>query len=173
VWSAAAAAAFRAAGPAGRVLYTSRDAAVLDSVQARVKRVEVLSEAAARQLAAQVAGVPVNALPAEAERVIAGTGRVALAVALVAAAARGGANWAEVAAELDRGAEVFADPPYANTFKAMQVATGALDPELAKAYLSLAVFPPDTRIPLAAVARYWRRLRGRSPKQAARDTWPA
>jgi hypothetical protein len=169
VWSAAAAAAFCVVGPAGRVLYTSRDAAVLDAVGARVERVQVLSEAAAGQLAARVAGVPAVALPAAAGRVIAGTGRVALAVALAAAAVRGGKSWQEVAAELDRGAEIFGDHPYASTFKAMQVATGALDAELAAAYLSLAVFPADTRIPLAAVGRYWRRLRGSSAEQAARE----
>jgi WD domain, G-beta repeat len=116
-----------------------------------------------------VAEVPADALPAAADRVIAGTGRVALAVALAAAAVRGGASWAEVAAELDRGAAIFGDHPYANTFKAMQVATRALDPDLAAAYLSLAVFPADTRIPIAAAARYWGRLRGSSPEQAERD----
>src|SRR5262249_37309566 len=90
-------------------------------------------------------------------------------VALTGAAVRGGASWPEVAAELDRGAAIFADHPYANTFTAMQVATGALDPDLAAAYLSLAVFPADTRIPLAAVARYWQRLRGSSPEQTELD----
>jgi predicted ATPase len=42
VWSTAAAAAFRAAGPNGRVLYTTRSADVLRGVGADVERVEVL-----------------------------------------------------------------------------------------------------------------------------------
>ena len=91
---------------------------------------------------------------------LAATGRVALGVALVGAAVRGGATWPQLAAELDRGGETFLDHPYANTFKALQAATAALDPGLAAAYTSLAVYPPDTRIPVAAVSRYWGRLRG-------------
>ena len=83
VWSAAAAQAFRVTGPRGRVLYTTRDPAVLASVHAAAEQVGVLSPPAARQLLADVAGVPTGALPAgEVARVLAATGRVALAVAL-------------------------------------------------------------------------------------------
>ena len=115
-----------------------------------------VSGSAARQLLASIAGVPAGALPdGEVARVLAATGRVALAVALVGAAVRSGASWPQVADELDRGGDTFLDHPYANTFKALQVATAALDPGLAFAYCSLAVYPPDIRIPVAAVARYW------------------
>jgi WD40 repeat protein len=169
VRSDAAATAFRAVGPSGRVLYTSRDTMVLESVGARVERVEVLSEAAARQLAGRVARVPVADLPPVVDRVIAGTGRVPLAVALVAAAVRGGADWSGVAAEMDRGATNFLDHPYANTFKALQVAIHALPADLAAAWQSLAVFPPDTRVPRTAVARYWRRLHGWSREETERQ----
>ena len=100
---------------------------------------------------------------------LAATGRVALAVALVGAAVRSGASWPQVAAGLDRGGNAFLDHPYANTFKALQVATAALDPGLAVAYGSLAVYPPDIRIPVAAVARYWGQLRGSSPGQVHTD----
>ena len=72
---------------------------------------------------------------------LAATGRVALAVALAGAAVRGGATWPQVAGELDRGGDTFLDHPYANTFKALQAATAALDPGLAVAYASLAVYP--------------------------------
>ena len=51
----------------------------------------------------------------------------------------------------------------------MQVATAALDPDLAFAYYSLAVYPPDVRTPLAAVSRYWHQLRGSSPGQVRSD----
>ena len=83
----------------------------------------------------------------------------------MAAAIRGGAKWPEVADELDRGEDTFLDHPYANTFKALQVATAALDPGLAFAYTSLAVYPPDTRVPVAEVSLYWGQLRGSSPGQ--------
>ena len=170
VWSAAAAQAFRVTGPRGRVLYTTRDPAVLAAVHAVAEQVGVLSPPTARQLLASIAGMPAGALPAgEVARVLAATGRVALAVALVGAAVRSGASWPEVADELDRGGDTFLDHPYANTFKALQVATAALDPGLAFAYCSLAVYPPDIRIPVDAVARYWGRLRGCSPGQVHTD----
>ena len=165
VWSAAAAQAFRVTGPRGRVLYTTRDPAVLAAAGAVAEPVGVLPAAAARQLLARLAGLPEGALPPEADRVLAATGRVALAVALAGAAVRGGATWPQLAAELDRGGDTFLDHPYANTFKALQAATAALDPGLAAAYTSLAVFPPDTRVPVAAVSRYWGRLRGVPPGQ--------
>ena len=170
VWSEAAAQAFRVTGPRGRVLYTTRDPAVLAAVHAETEQVGVLSPPAARQLLAGIAGIPAGALPAgEAARVLAATGRVALAVALVGAAVRSGASWPQVADELDRGGETFLDHPYANTFKALQVATATLDPGLAFAYGSLAVYPRDIRIPVAAVARYWGQLRGSSPRQVHAD----
>ena len=170
VWSAAAAQAFRVTGPRGRVLYTTRDPAVLAAVHATAERVGELSPSAARQLLARIEGVSEGALPGEeVARVLAATGRVALAVALVGAAVRGGASWPEVADELDRGGDIFLDHPYANTFKALQVATAVLDPGLASAYISLAVYPPDTRIPVAAVARYWGQLRGSPPGQVHTD----
>ena len=165
VWSAAAAQAFRVTGPRGRVLYTTRDPAVLAAVGAAAERVGVLSPLDARQLLARLAGLSEDALPPEADRVLAATGRVALAVSLAAAAVRGGATWPQVAGELDRGTDTFLDHPYANTFKALQAATAALDPGLAAAYTTLAVYPPDTRVPVAAVSRYWGRLRGTSPGQ--------
>jgi WD40 repeat protein len=166
VWSDAAAQAFRVTGPRGRVLYTTRDPAVLAAAGAVAERVDVLSSAAARQLLARIAGVPAGALPPEeADRVLTTTGRIALGVALVGAAVRSGATWPQVADELDRGGDTFLDHPYANTFKALQAATAALDPGLTFAYTSLAVYPPDTRIPVAAVSRYWGRLRRSSPGQ--------
>jgi len=161
VWSAAAAQALRV-GPRGRVLYTSRDPQVLAAAGARLHRVEVLSAAAARTLAAGILNVSPESLPAAADQAFETVGRVALAIALLAAAVRGGRTWGQVAEELARDAGIFGDHPYANTFKAMQVAVAALRDDLAPALLSLAVFPPDTQIPVAAITRYWAHTRGRS-----------
>jgi hypothetical protein len=71
VWSEAAAAAFRVTGPQGRVVYTSRDPRVLAAVHAGVQRVEVLPDEAARRLLARISGTPVDALPMQADRVVA------------------------------------------------------------------------------------------------------
>ena len=51
----------------------------------------------------------------------------------------------------------------------MQIATTTLPGELYQALLGLAVFPPDTRIPVAAIARYWAHTRGRTPADTAVD----
>ncbi len=98
---------------------------------------------------------------------LAGTGQVALALALVGATVRGGASWTQVATELDRGERVFGAHPYANTFKALQLALAAVGAQDTELYLSLAVFPADTRtrIPLSAIALYWQRLHGYTTEQ--------
>ena len=157
VWSVTAAEAFQATGPRGRVLYTTRDRAVLDSVGAVVHPIDVLPVQAARQLLSNLMGG--KPLPAQAEGVLEATGRVALAVALVGAAiGNGGANWHGVLDELTIGGETFLDHPYADVFKAMQVATAGLDERARRAYLALAVYPEDTNIPIAAIARLWSQL---------------
>jgi hypothetical protein len=157
VWSAAAAEAFAAAGPRGRVLYTTRDATVLERVGARIERIDVLDRDAARSLLGSLAHV--ETLPAQAEPILDATGRVALAVALVGAAiGNGGTTWQQAVQELGRGRETFLDHPYADTFKAMQVALAGLADSDRRAYLTLAVYPQDTIIPIPAVARLWSHL---------------
>ena len=159
VWSGAAAIAFRVTGPRGRVLYTTRDHTVLSTAGAEVMRVEVLPEHAARQLLAKLTGDTIVTLPAEAAMVIAATERVALALALIGAAiGRGGASWPTIVEQLKLGESTFLSHPYANVFKTMQIAVAALKDSDTEAYLSLAVYPQDTKIPVEAVARYWSRL---------------
>jgi WD40 repeat protein len=169
VWSDAAAHAFRVTGPHGRVVYTARDPRVVESIGARPFVIGILTNEAARAVAAGVLGCAASALPPAADRVFAEVDRVALAVALLSAAVRGGRSWNEVASELRRDVDVYGDHPYANTFKAMQIAVAALAPELRAALLTLAVFPPDTAVPAAAVTRYWRHTRGFSKEETVRD----
>jgi WD40 repeat protein len=165
VWSDAAAMAFRATGAGGRAIYTTRDASVLRVIDARAERVDVLPKPAALQLLANLSGTPIELLPADVERVLETTGGVPLALALVAAAVRSGITWEAVTAELRQSTETFLDHPYADTFNALQVAIAALPKRVADPYLSLAVYPKDTRIPVAAVARYWQQLYGITPRQ--------
>jgi hypothetical protein len=169
VWSDAAAEAFRVTGPVGRTLYTTRDPQVLRAVDARITEIDVLSPPAALALAASVLGTTADALPPAAGRALAVVGRVALAVSLLAAAVRGGASWERVADAVDRQEEIFGEHPYATTFKAIQVAVDPLPAELADALLDLAVFPPDTEVPIQAVARYWAHTRGCSVDETLRD----
>ena len=163
VWTAAAAAALRVTGPRGRLVYTSRDPAVIDAVAARPYRVDVLSADAARAVAAGVLDQPAAGLPPVADRVFDRVGRVALAVALLAAAVRGGARtWADIDTDLDAGEEAFGQHPYANAFKAMQIATTTLPERAVPGVAGVGGVPPDTRIPVAAIARYWAHTRDRT-----------
>jgi WD40 repeat protein len=167
VWTAAAAQAFDVTGPAGRVLYTTRDPATLRDVGADVHCIEVLSDIAARRLLAGLTNTPVRELPGDVDRVLAASGRIALALALVGAAVgRGGRDWGHVADELEQAGETFLAHPYADVFKAMRVAVATLNPKLAEAHEQLAVFPEDARVPVAAIARLWAHTQGASPEQA-------
>jgi hypothetical protein len=169
VWSDAAAHAFRVIGPRGRLLYTSRDPLVITAVGAVPQWVGVLTPEAARTLASGVLGCPVSALPAAADRAFTEVGRVPLAVALLAAAIRGGRSWDRVGADLDRDPDVYGEHPYANTFRAMQISVTALPADLRAALFGLAVFPPNTNIPLAAVGRYWAHTRDLTTDDTAMD----
>lgn len=156
VWTTPKALAFRIPGPSSRVLYTTRKLNVLDAAGADVTRIGVLSRRAALQLLADLSHVRPEALPPATERVFTATGGVALALALVGAAVgRGGASWEKVAEELERSNDTFLAGLDADVFKAMQVAVAALDPKLQEAYRALAVYPADTRVPIAAIARLW------------------
>ena len=165
VWADAAALAFRITGPAGRLLYTSRDEQVITAAAAIPYRVEALSVAAARQLAAGILDISPNTMPATADDALSTVGRIPLAVALLSAAVRGGQSWRQVSSTLDQSADVYGDHPYAATFRALHLATTALSTDEREALLELAVFPADTDIPTPAIARYWAHTRGYSPAQ--------
>ena len=165
VWSDAAAQAFCLTGPQGRLLFTTRDIRVILGVGARPVQVEMLSVTAARALAIAVVFEAATSneqfqLPPEADLAFEEVGRIALAVALVAAAVRGGRTWDQLAEALAETADIFGDHPYSNTFKAMQLAVATLPDHLAEALYGLAVFPRNTRTPVLAVWRYWSHVRG-------------
>jgi hypothetical protein len=169
VWSTGDAAAFRVIGPRGRLLYTYRDPGVVEAVGAAAHRIGVLSSDAAHRLAAEVLTTMPDMLPDDADQALAAVGHVPLAVALLAAAVKGGRSWTEVGLDLDREADVYGTHPYANTFRALGIGAAALADDLRAALFSLAVFPPDTEVPVAAVARYWARTRGRTAPEVEAD----
>ena len=164
-----AAVAFRVTGPDGGVLYTTRDPEILSAVGAGRQTVDVLSPDLSRQLAAAVLEIAPEDLPTAADDAFEEVGYVALGVTLLAAATAGQRTWSEVTGILRGSADVFGDHPYAATFKAMQIAVSTLSGELAPALLNLAVFPAATRVPVAAIDRYWSRTRAGSLVDTARD----
>ena len=80
-----------------------------------------------------------------------------------------GRSWEEIAADLVRDADVYGTHPYATTFRALHIAVAALPDDLRAALLGLAVFPPDSAVPVAAIARYWAHTRGRSAEETVAD----
>ena len=80
-----------------------------------------------------------------------------------------GRSWEEIAADLARDADVYGTHPYATTFRALHIAVAALPDDLRAALLGLAVFPPDSAVPVAAIARYWAHTRGRSADETVAD----
>ena len=187
VWSADDAQDFRVTGPRGR--FSTPRATRPWSPRPGPRRVgsESSPPPPARALAGEVLGVPAATLPGGRPGVR-GVGHVPLAVALLAAAVRGrqewgqatadprhghrgpsGRSWEEIAADLARDADVYGTHPYATTFRALHIAVAALPDDLRAALLGLAVFPPDSAVPVAAIARYWAHTRGRSAEETVAD----
>jgi WD40 repeat protein len=166
-WSAADAEALLVTGPAGRVVLTTRHALVLDRVRADPVMVDRLALAEARRFLAQAAGQP-EQLPAEADGLIEAVGGVVLALALIGATIYHGTSWADALAEVRDAADAFSDESFANQFKGMQVAWGALDDHARSRYRELAVFGEDVTVPAVTVARLWRHTAGLDRHDAER-----
>ena len=155
VWSTAGAEAFAAPGPAGRVLYTTRDDTLLGGVTADTQLVDVLDDASSLAfLEAAVGAVPADQR-GDVDMVIAHSGGVLLALSLAAGVVRGGRSWAAAARRLERLAEVYRDHPYADVFKTMRLAVDHLAPADADRYRMLAVFGEDVTVPVATIGRLW------------------
>lgn len=161
VWQAAHAEAFNALGSQGRLLLTSRDAALIRAMGAAEHRLGVLNQTQALDLLAQWAAQPVETLPPEAKVVAKACGYLPLALAMLGAQVRGKPDrWANVlhklqTADLSKIRQEFPHYPYLNLLRALQVSVEALEPELQARYLELAVFPEDTPIPEAAAQTLW------------------
>ena len=156
VWSLGAAQALAVTGPRGRLLLTTRDRLLLRRLGAAAVELDVLSVDAARQLLGELTGTAAGDLPVQADGILEATGRAALAVALVGAAiGRGNQGWAEVSARLAEAGQMFAGHAYADTFKALEVATSGLTAEERDRYHALACFPEDTIVPPVTIGRLW------------------
>src|SRR5262249_37647612 len=74
--------------PRSRFLFTTRDSGIAKAVTDRKFSANLLNEDESRELLARWAGIPVAALPTEAEQIIRSCGELALAVAQVGASLR-------------------------------------------------------------------------------------
>lgn len=163
VWSDRAATSFRVAAPNSRVLYTTRDVRVLRAVGADVGRVDTLDTPVALELLARTADLSVDQLPEQAAaHVLSETGGVALAVALVGASLKRQPPdaWDAVVQQLRTTRATWLGHPYADIFRALTTATAALSDQQRRMYITLAVYPEDTAIPVHAIERLWRHIAG-------------
>ena len=162
VWSAAHVAPFRnALGTRGRLLVTSRDAALMTTLEAREHRVDVLSDADALTMIAEWSAQDARSLPPDAHDAMRKCGGLPLALAMVGAMARGKPErWPGIVerlrrADLDRIQAEFPNYPYPNLLSAIEVSVDALDGDVRTRYLELAVFPPALPVPVAVLRRLW------------------
>jgi WD40 repeat protein len=104
-------------------------------------------------------------------------GYLPLALAICGAMARDGASWADIASGLRQADLSFLrrrgiDPTYESVLKSIAASVNYLDatePETARHYRDLAVFPPDQPVPEAVVAMVWAESAGCQPYQAGID----
>jgi len=147
--------------PRSRFLFTTRDVGIARAVTDRRYSANLLSEAEARDLLARSAGIPLEALPPEADEIIRACGELALAVAQVGSSLRdlSIAEWrdtldalecADISAIQDRlpsGQRSF--------FKSLAVSVDALSPQMQKRYQKLAVLLEDVPAPLVILRTLW------------------
>lgn len=158
-WSAADAEGLLVTDLSGRTVLTTRHTLVLDRVHADQVMIDRLGLDDARRFLAHVVGRR-EQLPVEADDLIEAVGGVVLALALIGATISRGTTWHDAKGWLDAAADVYHDDNFANQFKGMQVAWTALDDEARCRYAELAVFGPDTTIPMDTVTRLWRHTAG-------------
>lgn len=157
VWSDEHALAFAAPSRRSRVLFTTRDAAVLAPVGAQLTMVHRFDVDQALDVLAGLAPTARN--PANLDNVrsiLESTDRVPLAVGMVGAAVgRSGRTWESVAEELRESHRAYDDHPNAGAFGAIEAALAGLPGDLAGRYLDLGCFFEDARVPADVVATLW------------------
>ena len=162
VWDARHAEAFPLrASPSARYLLTTRDAEVLQTLNAQAFSLDVLSPEQAMALLADWAGQPVDSLPAEARAVARECGYLPLALAMVGAFVRQNPeSWARAlhrlqTADLEKLRRLFPGYEHPTLLAALEVSVEALPQDARARYLDLAVFPEEAAIPLPVLQAFW------------------
>lgn len=163
VWTLEQAQELDVIGPAGRLLFTTRNAEVLVGLGAAEHQVALLSPDHAVALLASWVGTPVFELPPVAWEVARECGYLPLALAMIGALIRIRQQplaWSDALqrlqrADLEQLQTRFPGYPYPNLLRALDVSVEALEPQERQRYLELAVFPEDIAIPEAVLEVLW------------------
>src|SRR5436305_4137756 len=143
--------------PRSRFLFTTRDTGIARAVTDRRFSANLLSESEARALLARSAGMAVDALPPEAERIIQACGELAAAVAQVGASLRDVSpdEWRDTLEALERadisGIEDRLPSGQKSFFKSLAISVEALLAHMQERYLKLAVLLEDVPAPQAVL----------------------
>jgi WD40 repeat protein len=154
---------FRLPASQAHILITTRNQALADAVDGVLVPAGELEKDQSRELLAAWAGLPPEALPAEAGDLLSLVGDLALGVAMVGAIvrARGLRAWPGLlhrlrGRQLDKIAHKFSDNyEHATILRAIEVAVEDLDAADQRRWAELAVFTGQGRIPEAAIAALW------------------
>lgn len=154
--------AFDVLGPRCRMLITTRDATLVRGMVSADHRLDVLSDDQALRLLALWAAQPFDALPTSAYDVVRMCTNLPMALAITGAMIRDSPNpWSSALhklhhVDLEKLEHQFADYPYPGLLRAIHVSVDSLDADVRKRYLSLAVFPKDTPIPVSVIQTFWK-----------------
>jgi WD40 repeat protein len=175
VWELSHAFAFSDVGPHCRLLLTTRNSGISANLGCREYPLDVLDPNEAVSFLAQWVGDPTS-LPRTASEVAKECGGLPLALALCGAMVRDRrAGWDDLLAAL-RDADLnfirqdkdAASYQHESLYKAIKVSVDRLDPEDARRFQELAVFPPDEPVPESAILTLWCRG-GRMKEREARE----
>jgi WD40 repeat protein len=143
-----------------RLLFTTRNQAVVSGANAREVTVTLMDESESRELLARKSSLKVETLPAEATRIIQRCGGLPLALSMMGARARkSGKEWTRIVDALELGGAErvslkLSDYRYAGLFETTQVSVDSLTREQQLRYLDLAVFPSSS-IPEKVLETLW------------------
>jgi WD40 repeat protein len=154
VWQIEHAKHFDALSPESRTLITTRDDEILTALGAHTVSLGVLTESQALTLLAEWSAQAQTSLPEISKTIASSCGYIPLALSLAGAQVQDGSSWEDVLEALQDGDLEFLDHPYGSVFKTLSLSVFALSHEEAARYLELAIFPEDTKVPLATVCRY-------------------
>ncbi len=153
--------AFDVLGPRCRMLITTRDATLVRGMVSADHRLDVLSDDQALRLLALWAAQPFDTIPTSAYDVVRMCANLPMALSITGAMIRDNPNpWSSALhklrhVDLEKLEHQFADSPYPGLLRAIHVSVDSLDVDTRKQYLSLAVFPKDTPIPVSVIQTFW------------------
>lgn len=161
-WSLDAVGPYRdALGPRGHLLITTRDASLASSLGTAEIVVDVLEPVEARALLAQWIGTPEVELNEDADALLAETGRLPLALAMIGALLRQFPDhWRRYLkrlrqARLDKIEARLPGYPHPDLARVIAVSVEALPVSVQPRFLDLAVLPDPAEIPAAVLESWW------------------